>query len=64
MDYSIDYRGNRYRTKKETIELFKQYAYGFGCDAARTDNPEKRIEYLAKADAYEIAAFELEHNME
>lgn len=54
----------RWRTKKETIELFKQYAFDFEVMAVRTDDEKKRIEWYAKSEAYEIAAFELEHNME
>lgn len=52
------------RTKQETIELFKTYAFEFEKQAARTDNDEERICARAKAEAYEIAAFELERNME
>lgn len=52
------------RTKEETIELFKQYAYEFECDAARTDDEIKSAAYRAKAEAYEMAAFELERNMQ
>lgn len=52
------------RTKTEMIELFKTYAFEFEKDAARTDSDEKRIRALAKAEAYELVAFELEHNME
>lgn len=52
------------RTKQETIELFKTYEYEYRVLAARTEDERTNIMATAKADAYEMAAFELEHNME
>lgn len=52
--------GNRYRTKQEMIDYFKELAYHFSVQAHRENN----LELKAKSEAYEIAAFELEHNME
>ena len=51
------------RTKAETIEYFKQLQYEWEKIAARTDDEEERTRATAKADAYYIAAFEIEHNM-
>ncbi len=53
------------RTVEETIKLFKQYAYDYSVQARRCeDNDKLKSEfYYGKADAYEMAAFELEHNM-
>ena len=48
----------RYWTKQELIEYFKHLAYSFGCDAHRNND----LVAKGKAEAYEIAAFELEHN--
>lgn len=52
------------RTKEQTIELFKTYAFEYDKIAARTDDERERIEAAAKAEAYELAAFELEHNLD
>lgn len=49
-----------YRTKQETIKYFKQLAFKYTVEAKR-NNDEKA---WAKAEAYELSAFELEHNME
>lgn len=58
---------NRYRTRKEMIDLFKWYANGFRKEAREMEKSccfqEMNIA-IGKAEAYEIAAFELEHNME
>ena len=54
----------RYQTREETINLLKWYADNYKYRAERTDDSEKRIEYQAKAEAFRIAAFEIEHNME
>lgn len=51
------------RTKEETAELFRTYAFEFEKIAARTDDEAERLIATAKAEAYEMAAFELEHNM-
>ena len=57
----------RYRTRKEMIELFRWYADGFHKEAREMEKSccfqEMNIA-IGKAEAYEIAAFELEHNME
>ena len=50
----------RYRTKQEMIEYFKQLAFNYRKDGGMYHNDY----YLGKAEAYEMAAFELEHNME
>ena len=50
---------NRYRSKEETIKYFKQLAYSFEVEAHRN----KDLIAKGKAEAYELAAFELEHNM-
>ena len=51
---------NRYRTKQEMIEYFKQLAFDFYKSGGMYHNDFD----LGKAEAYEMAAFELEHNME
>ena len=48
----------RYWTKQELIEYFKYLSYSFECDAHRNDD----LFAKGKAEAYAIAAFELEHN--
>ena len=48
----------RYWTKQELIEYFKELSYYFEVDALRNDDLFSK----GKADAYRIAAFELEHN--
>lgn len=48
------------RTKQETIEYFKYLAFEFEKQGYRNNDSSA----LAKAEAYEIAAFELERNME
>ncbi len=52
------------RTKQETIELFRWYQFEYEKEARRTEDTEKRIFAMGKAQAYENAAFEIEHNME
>ncbi len=57
----------RYRTIPETIELFKNYSVSFEYDAHRAwrdGNTEQYAADHAKAEAYRIAAFELEHNVD
>lgn len=51
---------NRHRTKKETVEYFKELAYHFAVQAHR----ENDLIAKGKSEAYEMVAFELEHNME
>ena len=51
---------NKKWTKKELIAYFKQLAYEFEVQGGR--NHDRFA--LGKAEAYETAAFELEHNME
>ena len=49
-----------YRTKEETIAYFKQLSFEFETEAHRNnDDPFSE----GKAEAYRLAAFELEHNM-
>ena len=51
---------NIYRTKEETIAYFKQLSFEFEKEAHRNnDDPFSE----GKAEAYKLAAFELEHNM-
>ena len=50
----------RYRTRQEMIEYFRQLAFEYYKDAAMYHNDF----YKGKAESYETAAFELEHNME
>lgn len=55
------------RTKSETIELFRNYAYSFRVEAREMEKSCMMNEMhfmLGKAEAYENAAFELERNME
>ena len=57
----------RYRDRQEMIEYFKVLANGFRMDAAKdgkNGNGTLAAWEMGKADAYEMAAFELEHNME
>lgn len=55
-----------FQTREETVSLLKWYAdnYKYNAESCNADELEKRIEYQAKAEAYRIAAFEIEHNME
>ena len=59
-----------YRTKEETIKYFKSLAYEFAMQSRKTqESTEEGSEAYAnflmgKAEAYEIAAFELEKNMQ
>ena len=48
-----------YRTKEETITYFKELAYHFRVEAHRNND----LIAQGKAEAYELAAFELEKNM-
>jgi hypothetical protein len=49
-----------YRTKEETIKYFKQLSFEFETEAHQ-NNDDLFLE--GKAEAYRLAAFELEHNM-
>lgn len=51
------------RTVKETIELFKNYAYHFEMEAHRCSDKETAANWRGKAEAYKMAAFEIERNM-
>lgn len=52
-----------YRTKEETIKYFKQISFECEREAHRSDDEKVKIRERARAEAYELAAFELEHNM-
>ncbi len=52
------------RTKQETIELFRRYQHEYETQARRSKDKDISIASMSKAQAYEMAAFELEHNME
>ena len=49
-----------YRTVEETINYFKWLSREFAAQAHRENDEVKR----GKAEAYEMAAFELEHNLD
>lgn len=50
------------RTFSETVEFFEMLAFRFETNAARTDDEHEAAKLRAKAEAYELAAFELTHN--
>jgi hypothetical protein len=50
---------NTKRTKQETINYFKKLSYEFAKEAHRNND----LIAQGKAEAYEIAAFEIERNM-
>ena len=50
----------KYWTKQELVEYFTQLAFEFKTKGGIYHNDF----WLGKAEAYEMAAFELEHNME
>lgn len=52
----------RYRSKAETIHYFEWLAWEFDKRAARTDSRDEEAACWAKAEAYRLAAFEIEHN--
>ena len=56
--------GKSKRTKEETIDLFKRYQHEYEKQARRSKDKDISIASMSKAQAYEMAAFELEHNME
>ena len=51
------------RTKQEQIEYFRFLAHGFEVDAHREKDEAKKNYFSGKAEAYKMAAFELERNM-
>lgn len=51
------------RTIQETIELFENYAYLFEGEAHRCSDKETAANWRGKAEAYRLAAFEIERNM-
>lgn len=53
-----------YRTKEETIKYFKHLAFEFSKQSHRAEDQMEKAMLKGKAEAYELAAFELEHNME
>lgn len=53
-----------YRTIQETIDYFKLLSYEFAKESHREKDLMKKVKLEGKAEAYELAAFELEHNME
>lgn len=52
------------RTVEETVEYFEQLASEYDKQASRKQNELTRAQNAAKAEAYELAAFELQHNMQ
>lgn len=52
------------RTKKETIEYFKQLAYEYEKQSYRNDDPTVQAMSQVKSEAYRLVAFEIENNME
>lgn len=51
------------RTKKEMIKYFMELSSNFSTLAHREEDPIKSAIWKGKAEAYELAAFEIEHNM-
>lgn len=52
-----------YRTKSETIEYFKMLSFEFSKQVHRESDVIEKARLNGKAEAYELAAFELENNM-
>lgn len=52
-----------YRTKNETIKYFMELSNKFSVLAHRESDPVKSAIWRGKSEAYELAAFEIEHNM-
>lgn len=52
-----------YRAKNEIIEYFRKLAFEYEKEAVRTEDRKEEIEYRAKSEAYDLAAFEIEKNM-
>lgn len=56
--------GDRYRTRLEMAEYFRNLAYEFEKEGHRADNDKDRWKAFGKAEAYINACFELQRNME
>ena len=52
------------RTVEETIKYFELLASEYEKKAVREQEEMAKAKYAAKAEAYELAAFELQHNMQ
>lgn len=52
------------RTVEETIKYFELLASEYDKQAARKQDEIAKAQCIAKAEAYELAAFELKHNMQ
>lgn len=52
------------RTVEETIEYFELLASEFEKKAARERDELAKVQYTAKSESYELAAFELKRNMQ
>jgi hypothetical protein len=53
-----------YRTKQETIKYFRQVAFEYEKEAHRNGDKIAKEVARGKAEAYELAAFHIEKNME
>lgn len=53
-----------YRTKQEIIKYFEELSNKFSVLAHRESDPIKSAIWKGKAEAYELAAFEIKTNME
>lgn len=51
------------RTVQETIKYFRHLSHLYEVDAHRSDDPITKAQAKATAEAYELAAFEVERNM-
>lgn len=54
----------RYRSRQEMIDYFKLLAFTYGVQAQREEKPEDSALWRGKSEAYRMAAFELERNLE
>lgn len=52
-----------YRTKDEMADYFAKLADAFETEAAMAEDVEEVAFLRGKAEAYELAAFEVSHNM-
>ena len=52
-----------YRSKEELIKYFKQLSYQYGVSANRSKDLIIKAMEQGKAEAYELAAFEVERNL-
>lgn len=52
-----------YRTKDEMADYFAKLADAFETEAAMAEDAEEAAFLRGKAEAYELAAFEVSHNM-